>query len=74
MPTFDLLDDKRKKEYLEDAKEAARILEEECMHEKVNSGGYCLVTKEICYYDNQKECPRYEKRPNYKSIINKIIK
>jgi len=62
MPTWELLDDKRKKENLKDAKEAAKDLEEECSHEKMNSGGYCLIKKEICFYEDQKECPNYEPR------------
>ena len=66
MPTWELLGDKKKKEYLEDARKAAKDLMDIC--EYYHKSGYCYKHEEACIYDeDQTLCPDYT--PRY---INKI--
>jgi len=65
MSTWELLSDKEKKKYLEDARKAAKDLKEICEHCDDKSG-YCYEYKEACYYEEQNLCPDYA--PKYVNV------
>ena len=52
MPTREFTEEEKK-----EAREAGERVKMECEHS--NASGECLEYKEMCYYEDQKKCPKY---------------